>query len=384
MKKSYLMIAAAAAMFAACSNNDTFKEVDNQDVAIGFDGKYVNKATRAEINEAWFQTSGKHFGVYGYKGESFALFTNEDVSWNGSDWVHTTVRFWDKNATDYNFYAHAPRAAAHTFTNKKYTFTSIPVITEINTGDPDIVVATPITAMGYGNCTHTDVNGHGEGHVEFDFNHILSKLAFKVKTSVPSSAAEITVTEVKLDFPTGAATWAQANADAVAGTTTYSSYTAKDGIGNDGKPILANFETAVFSGTTAALTSTGVSLVDATNSSNVGNTFIVTPVAVSPATTGLEHVFGVKVTYNIQYKKLNPAYATDNTVEQYINDGDPETDCIATGVIGGGNTTATQYKPAQNSSYIITIDVNPAQIQFCVDNVIGWDTDITTTEGEVK
>ena len=49
MKKSYLMIAAAAALFAACAENDTIKEV-NEDVAIGFDGKYVNKATRAEIS----------------------------------------------------------------------------------------------------------------------------------------------------------------------------------------------------------------------------------------------------------------------------------------------------------------------------------------------
>lgn len=371
------MIAAAAALLTACSSNDTFRDVDTQDVAIGFDGKYVNKATRAEIDENWFQTSGKHFGVYGYKGASFQLFNNEDVSWNGSDWVHTTVRFWDKNATDYNFYAHAPRAAAHTFTNKKYTFTSIPVITEINTGDPDIVVATPITAMGYGNCTQTSAAGHGEGHVEFDFNHILSKLAFKVKTSVPATSAVITVTEVKLDFPTGAATWAQTNADAVAGTTTYSSYTAKDGVDNEGEPILANFETEVFSGTTAALTSTGVFLADATTSSNVGKTFIVTPVASTG--NGVEHIFGVKVTYNIQYKKEDP-----NNSGSYIDDGDPETGCIATGVIGGGNTTATQYKPSQNSSYIVTIDVNPAQFKFCVDDVIGWDTDITATQGEVK
>lgn len=371
------MIAAAAALFAACAQNDVFNDVDTQDVPIGFDGKYVNKATRAEINEAWFQTSGKHFGVYGYKGASFALFTNEDVSWNGSDWVHTTVRFWDKNATDYNFYAHAPRAAAHTFTDKKYTFTSIPVISDINNGDPDIVVATPITAMGYGNCTQTSVAGHGEGHVEFDFHHILSKLAFKVKTSVPATAAEITVTEVKLDFPTGTATWTQAAANDVAGATTYSSYTAKDGINNEGAPIYANFETAVFSGTTATLTSTGVYLADATDDSNVGKTFIVTPVAVSPATSGLEHIFGVKVTYNIQYKKESSTPGT------YENDGPAEQGCIATGVIGGGETAANQYKPAQNTSYIVTIDVNPAQIQFCVDDVIGWDTDVTR-EVEVK
>ena len=231
--------------------------------------------------------------------------------------------------------------------------------------------------MGYGNCTQTSATGHGEGHVEFDFNHILSKLAFKVKTSVPTTAAEIKVTEVKLDFPTGTASWAQTNADAVAGATTYSSYTSKDGIDNEGAPIYANFETEVFSGTTAALTSSAVPIEDATTSSNVGKTFIVTPVASTG--DGVEHVFGVKVTYNIQYKKEDP-----NNQGSYINDGDPETGCISTGVVGGHATDATkQYKPAQNTSYIVTIDVNPAQIQFCVDDVIGWDTDVTR-EVEVK
>ena len=379
MKKSYLMIAVAAFLFAACAEKDTFKDV-NQDVAIGFEGKYVNKVTRAEITEAWFQNTSNHFGVYGYKGD-FQLFNKEDVSWNGSDWVHSTVRFWDKSATNYNFYAYAPYAATHTFTDKKFTFTSIPVIDFITAANADIVVATPITAMGYGNCTQTNVAGHGEGHVEFDFNHILSKLAFKVKTSVASNSAEIKVTAVDIDFPSGTATWTQSGSSAVTGATSYQSYSAKDAVSIvDNKEVIdyTKFEKSVFSGTTAALTSTGVVIQDATDTDNKGKVFIVTPVTGAESGNGSEHVFGVKVTYNVQYKKEDP-----NNAGQYINDGDPEEGCIATGVIGGGNTAATQYKPTQNSSYVVTIDVNPTQIQFCVDDVIGWDDD-TPREVEVK
>ena len=366
MKKSYLMIAAAAALFVACAGNDVINEVVDEEIAIGFEGKYVNKETRAEITQSWFSNADEnHFGVYGYKGD-FQLFNNEDVKWNNTnnDWTHSTVRFWDKSATNYNFYAYAPYNATHTFTNKKFSFTTVPVIKDITLDNADIAIATPITAMSYGNCTHIDpaVAGHGEGHVEFDFNHILSKLAFKVKTSVDPTVAEIKVTALQIDFPQGTATWTQNAANAVIGTTAFPTYTVKDG---------TDYETSVFSGKTAALTNEGAALVDATTATNVGKTFIVAPVTGAETGNGSEHIFGLKVTYDIQYKKNG------------ANDGDPEVGCIATGIIGGGETTATQYKPTQNSSYVITIDVNPAQIQFCVDEVVSWQND-TPREVEVK
>ena len=50
------MIAAAAAMFAACSSNDTFKEIANENVLIGFESNYSAKQTKAEIEINWFKT----------------------------------------------------------------------------------------------------------------------------------------------------------------------------------------------------------------------------------------------------------------------------------------------------------------------------------------
>ena len=185
------------------------------------------------------------------------------------------------------------------------------------------------------------------------------------------------MTAVDIDFPSGTATWTQSGATAVTGATTYQTYSPKDAVSIVSEKEVTNltkFETSVFTGTTAVLTSEGAVIQDATNEDNKGKIFIVTPVATT-GDKGLEHVFGVKVTYNVQYKKKQG--------NEYVNDGEPEVGCIATGVIGGGNAAATQYKPTQNSSYVVTIDVNPEQIQFCVDEVKAWDND-TAREVEVK
>ena len=101
MKKSQLFLAAAAVILAACSSNDTFKEV-NEDVAIGFNN-YVAKATKGEITTS--SITSYHFGVYGYKEETspttrtVTLFNNEDVRYSSDDWTHDNIRYWDKNAT---------------------------------------------------------------------------------------------------------------------------------------------------------------------------------------------------------------------------------------------------------------------------------------------
>ena len=377
MKKNYLWIAAAAAMVAACTQRDLINDIVDEDVTIGFKAKYVNKATRAEINNAWFADANQnHFGVYGFKG-SYQLFDNEDVHWDNTnkDWVNPTFRLWDKSSNEYAFYAHAPRAVAHTFnlSTKKYTFSGIPVIKDITQDNADIVIATPITGYSYSSTlsghnendpeTGASQYGHGDGHVEFDFNHILSKLAFKAYTSIDPNKAEIYIKKIELDFPTGTSTWTQG--DGFAGTTAYTAwvettnengYKAKDG---------TNYETSVFNGNTAKLgygSGNAGAIVDATDATIVAKTFIVAPVAASG--TGTEHIFGIKVTYDVQYKKNGN------------NDGDKEVNCVATGVIGDGVPATNLYKPNQNDSYVVTINVNPEHIEFCVDHVAGWRTDL--------
>ena len=330
MKKSYLMIAAAATLFAACSSNEMRNDV-TENVEIAFQQKGIENLTKAALTLSWFTTDGNAFGVNGYKGAT-QIFTNEKVTYGNSDWSHPTVRFWDKAASNYNFYAYAPyTSTAPTFnTTNGYTFTGS-IITDITTDGADKAVAWK-TNTSYSECCST----HGS-HVQLTFNHVLSKLGFMIKTTseIMTEGATITVKKIELDFPTAAtSTWTQTAAGAAPGTTSFTTYAGKDG---------TTYETEVYNnGTGTPLTATAAA---------IGNTYIVYPVN----TTNTEHVFGVKVTYDLKY--------SDNTTE---------TNCIATGVVGGGNTAATQYKPNQNDSYTVTITVDPAHIEFCVEGVSGW------------
>ena len=360
MKKSYLMIAAAATLFAACVGNDTFKEI-NDDVFIDFANGYIEKTTKAELTNAWFQQDNNNFGVYGFKG-SQAIFTNEEVKWveSESDWKHTTKRFWDKASSAYEFYAYAPYGQEASFESKKFAFNSIVAkpIVDILTANADLAIASPLTGISYDNCTKPNEPGHGRGHVEFIFNHVLSKLSFNIKTTLNVNSdgqhdvKELKVNAIKLDFPTATnASWAQTASNNVLGTVTYTGYTAKDGIDNQGKEIPANYETVVLESASTDVTTTAA---------QIGKTFIVAPVTASGV--GEEHIFGIKVDYTIKY-----------------NDDLTETS-TAYGVIGGGATT---YKPAQNTNYIITLIINPEAIEFCVDKINDWSA-ATTTEIVVK
>jgi len=400
MKKSYLMIAAAATLLTACMDNDTFNEVDTLEVPIGFNATIVNKVTRAEITTAYLRgveaTQANQvyhdFGVFGYKASqsNYPLFDDEQVtvSRTGSgseqdpyvyDWTHSTVRFWDKNNNaTYTFYAYAPYGAYNVDGSASgITFSNIPVITKIQDNHiDDVVVATPYIAQTMAQCvSHTGITDHASTHgtyVPFVFKHILSKLSFKVKTHADySNSAVFTVKTIDLNFPTdvdNATPQVSWSGNGTTNTLTYSAHYA-----TTAEPTSSTvYETGVFNSTQVA-TSTATA---------IGDAFIVTPVA----GTVTKHAFNVKVTYDVQYMKLNPAYATDNTVDQYIADGDPELGCIATGRIDTKvveSQTVPAYNPEANDSWVITIDINPEKIDFCVDKVDGWNAE-ETAEVEVQ
>ena len=362
MKKSYLMIVAVAAIFAACGQTDTFKDVDTQDAVIGFGHSATEKSTRAELDMTWFRTLNNGFGVYGYKNDA-EIFKNENVKCSLAtspyEWSHTTIRFWDKAATDaYDFYAYAPFAGTNNSTTNAnptfdkstgFTFTGLPLIVDITTDGADKAIANAVEDIDY-----TDGRLHGthanSPTVQFVFNHILSKLSFKIKTDIPAHnastnpTATFTVKSIKIDFPSdNNVTWAETNSNAVAGTTTYSdNYAPKTGSKAD-----AAFETTVFTGSQVA-TATATAL---------GNTYIVAPVN----GTVKKHEFDVQVVYDILYA-----------------DGTTESDCVATGTIGSGNPAATNpadenvYAPAQNQYFVAIINIHPDEIQFCVENVADW------------
>lgn len=132
MKKYLYVIAATALVLAGCSNNESLKnDIQNTD-AISFTS-FTNKQTRATENSganySWhFYNHHTTFQVWGYKNTSSTAVFDGDVvtvgettaandGENGGVYTYTysPLRFWDKAATTYEYYAAAPSEAGWTF-----------------------------------------------------------------------------------------------------------------------------------------------------------------------------------------------------------------------------------------------------------------------------
>ncbi len=354
MKKSYLMIAAVAAIFAACSENDTFKEVVNKEVAIGFESSYATKTTKAEINDTWMKESGDKFGVYGYKTEPdkvVTLFSNERVYYT-SDWEHTSVRYWDKNADNaYDFYAYAPYSASAASFVKDAVSPSTKTGFTYNLGTQvfadatlpatvDLCVAA-VEGTDYNECLYGANNDQvSDGHVSFTFDHVLSKLSFNVK-KVETLTATVTLNALKMEFPSATSVnWAQKSKSTTLGDKTGDTpvYVGDITYGGYEAPDANSYGVTIVSEKTQTVTTTTTAIADA-------HSYIVTPNVV--ATPVQKHNINVKVEYTIDYG--------NNIVETQT----------ATGV--------AEINFVENYHYTLTITIDPAKIEFDVDAVNGWD-----------
>lgn len=190
MKKS-LLILTAAATIVACSKNDTFNDIDTFEAPIGFSKVYIEKGTKAFQYGAYdmtnFETEGNTFAVFGYKTASgttskvFGERTGETegvVVTFGTDWAYTPLRYWDKAATEYNFYAYAPSSDMFTGTvaltaNDATTF-SITGFQQNTTQPTMIDLMTDLESKA--SVTNSTTKKIGENDVEFTFKHILSNI----------------------------------------------------------------------------------------------------------------------------------------------------------------------------------------------------------------
>ena len=231
--KKYLFVIATAALFAGCAHTDTVKK-DIQDVnddAISFES-FTSKQTRAENSTAdysWaFFDHHTTFQVWGFKNTSETAVFNGDVVTVSSDgaatptytYAYTPIRFWDKAASEYEFYAAAPSTDGNwtfernnlvaaditdpTKRNMGY-FTTSSTLTPVNLStdsnydytdsfkdktDKDKLIAAPV-AVAYANFKQT---------VQFDFIHILSRLNVTIKAdaAIVAPAQDKNKQEVKM------------------------------------------------------------------------------------------------------------------------------------------------------------------------------------------
>ena len=120
MKKSYLMMAAAATMFAACTQADFVNDIPaSAPKAIDFKSPFIGKSTRAENSSSnytlKFSDHHQNFKVWGYKNVSTTpVFDGKTVNVTlgegaGSEiYRYDGLVYWDESATNYQFYAAAP------------------------------------------------------------------------------------------------------------------------------------------------------------------------------------------------------------------------------------------------------------------------------------
>ena len=347
MKKSYLMIAAVAALFTACSNTDTFKEV-NEDVAIGF-VPYTGNVTKGAITGsdnaarlASLATAGG-FKVYGYKttdswANAATIFNGTTVtsSNNGVDWTYTGLRFWDKTAT-YTFYAVAPATPAHgTYSiiappTTNYGKITITGATSAEKDDADDFLIDRNGAIGELGSSHTNSNNPT---VDFQFHHIMAKVDFALKSTL--SSGTITVTELKMKgWNSGVATFTQ------------------DQTITDVPSSLVHGEWA--------FTSTGNTEVILVGTGHEDTS--VELICSSSATAT-----AVKEWYIMVPQAIN-ANTLEFTVSYTFNDGNNYTETFTdqTAKLTGAQTWGT------DSHTTYTLDIKPAEIKFDVTSVCGFD-----------
>lgn len=216
MKKS-LYILAAAAIVAGCSSNDLRNEVVKEEAPIGFSKVYIEKGTKAAFNQlSDFEKANNTFGVFGYKtvsstttkvfGEREGEGQGVKVTF-GTDWTYTPLRYWDRVASSYSFYAYAPHSDSFTGTvalasNSSNAF-SITGFEQKDVQADMIDLMVDLTSQ-----KSVTGNNIGKNDVEFTFNHILSSINFKMAVSAdlkndesknPVTVVSVSVGAIKLD-----------------------------------------------------------------------------------------------------------------------------------------------------------------------------------------
>ena len=217
--KKYISLAIAAVTMVGCSNEILIDDAKNEvkEVGIGF-STFTDLATKAENSGATakngLETYHSDFKVWGSKyvgGTETPVFTAQVVTnkATNSDWEYTPIRFWDKSATEYDFYAAAPANLSWSWDNttKKLSLTDFAVdglnIAKPKTGNdnpnPEIDNAAKFNDKDI--MISNDVNNHTaytNDAVNLTFNHILSRLNIGVKKGTNLDGFVVKLNSIKV------------------------------------------------------------------------------------------------------------------------------------------------------------------------------------------
>ena len=422
MKKSYLMIAAAAALFAACSSNDTFKDVESEDVLIGFE-TYHEKSTKATATDAItakenLTKAHGGFGVWGYKGAPSSVgtasgtpatidvsgftsvFSNVQVWYDGTSptrgFTYAVPKYWDK-AMEYVFFAYAPydgTNASITATTGNITIDDIPSIQNVSTstgseqtlvfngstttGVTDYLMATYVTEQklvaenktttpqgtnqNYGDGSAITYAGQQQT-VGFTFGHMLSKLQINLQASEQYSGVQyIKVDALSIErMPASASTKAsftQTSPTAPAGAYTPNTYASELQVIG----ASGTSTSSLYILKDGALDNDGVTITLPTKQDQSFNYYVAPNVADNSATTDVTEKYLLNITYTVHYV---------DGIEEEVTVEDVDLSSKLTSLL-------------QNNQYSLTIKVALNQIYFDVISITDWVTPIDNQEIEIK
>jgi len=214
MKKNFIILAASALVFAACSNSDLRNDIQGELIEIGF-STFNEKITRAGAENSGIEakhslnTHHTTFKVWGYKtvsGTPSSVFgedgTGTQVNWvpANSAWEYSPLRFWDKSATNYKFYAAAPASESWTYANDKISLASFSVDgstiaasatinADANFGPKDIMISEDVTV---------ESAGYTATKVQLNFIHLLTRLNIGVNKSATLNNYYVKLKSIKV------------------------------------------------------------------------------------------------------------------------------------------------------------------------------------------
>lgn len=189
MKKSLLVLVAAAAVWTGCSKTETIDQP--QGMAIGFTNAYIGNPVESKAVGIIDQNNIKEFLVYGGYNDMTHVFDEVSVKGtaNADDWSYTTTRYWVAGKT-YKFAAYAPSGISGTvepdFANGALNFTNY---VSDPTNQKDLIYATAEET------TDNPIESSPD-KVQFGFSHLLSMIKFTFNSGFGN---DITVTVDKLN-----------------------------------------------------------------------------------------------------------------------------------------------------------------------------------------
>lgn len=183
MKKSLLVLVAAAAVWTGCSKTETIDQP--QGMAIGFTNAYIGNPVESKAVGIIDQNNIKEFLVYGGYNDMTHVFDRVSVTGTASTkWSYTTTRYWVAGKT-YKFAAYAPSGIKGTvstdFDNGELNFTDY---VSDPTNQKDLIYATAEET------TDNPIESSPD-KVQFGFNHLLSMIKFTFNSGFGN---DITVT----------------------------------------------------------------------------------------------------------------------------------------------------------------------------------------------